>query len=40
MNKIRVGELLFSGLLISALGAVMDPELNRKELFCSGLNVG
>lgn len=56
IRGIRVGELLFSGLLISALGAVMDigisisttvfeihdqkPELNRKELFCSGLNVG
>lgn len=56
IRGIRVGELLFSGLLISALGAVMDvgmsisstvfeihdqkPELNRKELFCSGMNVG
>ncbi len=56
IRGIRVGELLFSGLLISALGAVMDigmsisstvfeihdqkPELNRKELFYSGLNVG
>lgn len=56
IRKIRVGELLFSGLLISALGAVMDvamsisstvfeihiqkPELTRKELFRSGMNVG
>lgn len=56
IRGIRVGELLFSGLLISALGAVMDvamaisstvfeihdqmPELNRKGLFRSGMNVG
>lgn len=56
LRKIKIGELLFSGLLISALGAVMDmgmaissavfeihsqsPELGRKELFRSGMNVG
>jgi uncharacterized membrane protein len=56
IRGIRVGELLFSGLLISALGAVMDvamaisstvfeihdqmPELDRKGLFRSGMNVG
>ena len=56
IRSIRVGELLFSGLLISALGAVMDvgmsisstvfeihsqnPELGRKALFRSGMNVG
>ncbi len=56
IRGIQVGELLFSGLLISALGAVMDvamaisstvfelheqmPELDRKGLFHSGMNVG
>ncbi len=56
IRGIRVGELLFSGLLISALGAVMDvgmsisstvfeihdqkPELDKKGLFRSGMNVG
>lgn len=56
MTNINVGELMFAGILISALGAVMDvaisvsstlneiheknPDLTRKELFKSGLNVG
>lgn len=56
MTDIRIGELLFAGILIAALGAVMDvgmsvastihelhrtkPSLSRKELFCSGMNVG
>ncbi len=56
IRGIQVGELLFSGLLIAALGAVMDvamaisstvfeiheqmPELDRKGLFRSGMNVG
>lgn len=56
MTDIDVGELMFAGILISALGAVMDvaisvastineiheknPQLSRKELFSSGINVG
>lgn len=54
--NIKIGELLFAGILISALGAVMDvamsisstiqeihdknQDLNRKELFLSGIHVG
>lgn len=56
MTDIDVGELMFAGILISTLGAVMDvaisvastineihdknPQLSRKELFSSGINVG
>lgn len=56
VTDIRVGELMFAGVLISALGAVMDvavsvastvneiherrPELEKMELFKSGMNVG
>ena len=56
MTNVQVGELMFAGILISALGAVMDvamsvastvneihektPELERRELFRSGINVG
>lgn len=56
MTDINVGELMFAGILISTLGAVMDvaisvastvneiheknPDLNRRELFKSGINVG
>ena len=55
-NRVQVGGLLFSGLLISCLGAVMDvamsiasacwelrelnPDLPRKALFRSGMNIG
>ena len=56
LTNIKVGDLLFAGILISSLGAVMDvglsiastiveihdanPNLNRKELFRRGMNVG
>lgn len=56
MTKIKIGELLSAGILIAALGAVMDvgmsvasflselhdknPQLTRRELFTSGMNVG
>lgn len=56
MTRIQVGGLLFSGILIASLGAVMDigisiastineiyknnPELTKKQLFISGMNVG
>ena len=56
MTDIKVGELMFAGILISALGAVMDvamsiasaltevhtvaPQMNAKELFRSGMNIG
>jgi uncharacterized membrane protein len=55
-TKIDIGGLLFAGVLISTLGAVMDiamdiaaaiaeihahsPELCRRKLFASGMNVG
>lgn len=47
MTDIKIGELLFAGILIASLGAVMDvgmsiaSTLNElKELFQSGMNVG
>jgi uncharacterized membrane protein len=56
MTDIKIGELLFAGILIAALGAVMDvgmsiastlnelkeknPDMNARELFISGMNVG
>ena len=56
LTNIKVGDLLFAGILISSLGAVMDvglsiastvteihdanPDLNWKELFHRGMNVG
>ncbi len=56
MTHIQVGGLLFSGILIASLGAVMDigisvastineiyaanPQLTKKQLFQSGINVG
>lgn len=56
VTSIDVGELMFAGILISTLGAVMDvaisvssavneihecsPNMNRKQLFLSGMNVG
>lgn len=55
-TNIKVGDLLFAGILISSLGAVMDvglsvastiteihdvnPELNHRDLFKRGMNVG
>lgn len=56
MTDIKIGELLYAGILISSLGAVMDvamsvsssiheiaahaTDLDRKELFLSGIHVG
>ncbi len=55
-SKLKIGEILFSGILIASLGAVMDvsmsiastinelhflnPDMNKKQLFRSGINVG
>lgn len=55
-TKLNISEMLFSGILISSLGAVMDvamsvssalteireksPDISRKELFCSGMQIG
>ena len=38
-NGIQVGGLLFSGLLISCLGAVMDVAMSRADLFKAGMHV-
>ena len=55
-TNLNISEILFAGILISCLGAVMDvgmsmasslyevkevnPQMNKKELFRSGLNIG
>lgn len=56
VTEIKVGELMYAGILIASLGAAMDvaisvsstiseihyrnPQLNRRELFTSGIHVG